>query len=107
MILYQMTQSGSFINSLPIISLYVLAGYRLMPAFQNVYTSRNLLLLAHLLINWLDLKNLEIFKENEKAIGLIKLNNKITLNNICYNYPNTSRTALKEISLSIAAQNQQ
>ena len=105
MILYQMTQSGSFINSLPIISLYVLAGYRLMPAFQNVYTSLTQLTFVGPSLDKLhdDLKNLEIFKENEKAIGLIKLNNKITLNNIYYNYPNTSRTALKEISLSIAA----
>ena len=104
MILYQMTQSGSFINSLPIISLYVLAGYRLMPAFQNVYTSFTQLTFVGPSLDKLhdDLKNLEIFNENE-AIGLIKLNNTITLNNIHYNYPNTSRTALKEISLSIAA----
>ena len=104
MILYQMTQSGSFINALPIISLYVFAGYRLMPAFQNVYTSFTQLTFVGPSLDKLhdDLKNLEIFNENE-AIGLIKLNNTITLNNIHYNYPNTSRTALKEISLSIAA----
>ena len=105
MILYQMTQSGTIINSLPIISLYVLAGYRLMPAFQNVYTSFTQLTFVGPSLDKLhdDLKNLEIFNENEKDIELIKLNNKITLNNIHYNYPNTSRTALKEISLSIAA----
>ena len=104
MILYQMTQSGSFINALPIISLYVFAGYRLMPAFQNVYTSFTQLTFVGPSLDKLhdDLKNLELFNENE-AIGLIKLNNTITLNNIHYNYPNTSRTALKEISLSIAA----
>ena len=104
MILYQMTQSGSFINALPIISLYVFAGYRLMPAFHNVYTSFTQLTFVGPSLDKLhdDLKNLELFNENE-AIGLIKLNNTITLNNIHYNYPNTSRTALKEISLSIAA----
>ena len=104
MILYQMTQSGSFINALPIISLYVFAGYRLMPAFQNVYTSFTQLTFVGPSLDKLhdDLKNLELFNENE-AIGLIKLNNTITLNNIHYNYPNTSRTALKGISLSIAA----
>ena len=39
-----MAQSGSFINSLPIISLYVFAGYRLMPALQQVYASFSQLL---------------------------------------------------------------
>ena len=35
-ILHLMTKKGSFNNALPIISLYVFAGYRLMPALQNV-----------------------------------------------------------------------
>jgi hypothetical protein len=34
-ILYKMSQSGTFSTALPIISLYVFAGYRLMPAAQN------------------------------------------------------------------------
>ena len=39
MILYLMMQKGSFTNALPIISLYVFAGYRLMPAMQQIYTA--------------------------------------------------------------------
>ncbi len=34
-----MKQTGTFIGSLPIISLYALAGYRIMPALQQVYVS--------------------------------------------------------------------
>ena len=34
-----MTTTGSFNNALPIISLYVFAGYRLMPALQQTYAS--------------------------------------------------------------------
>ena len=42
-ILFIMTQTGSFNSALPIISLYVVAGYRLMPALQNIYSSFNLI----------------------------------------------------------------
>ena len=38
-ILYLMATTGSFNNALPIISLYVFAGYRLMPALQQIYSS--------------------------------------------------------------------
>ena len=39
MILYLMGQKGSFNNALPIFSLYVFAGLRLMPAIKEIYAS--------------------------------------------------------------------
>ena len=38
-ILYLISKTGTFNNALPIISLYVYAGYRLMPALQVIYAS--------------------------------------------------------------------
>ena len=38
-ILYLMKKSGNFNNSLPLISLYVFAGYRLIPSIQQIYSS--------------------------------------------------------------------
>ena len=38
-ILYLMTQKGSFNNALPILSLYIFAGVRLMPAIKQIYAS--------------------------------------------------------------------
>ena len=40
-ILYLMAKTGSFSSALPVISLYVFAGYRLMPALQQIYNSIN------------------------------------------------------------------
>ena len=37
--LYLMTQTGNFSDVLPILSLFVFAGYRLMPALQKIYAS--------------------------------------------------------------------
>ena len=39
MMLYLMSQTGGIVNALPIISLYVFAGYGLMPALQSIYAS--------------------------------------------------------------------
>ncbi len=101
-LLYIIKQTGSFANSLPIISLYVFAGYRLIPAFQVIYSSStNLTFVAPTLDKiYDDLKNFKsIEKDQEEKV--IKIKKLISLNNVQYNYPNTSRTTLKNINLSI------
>ena len=105
-VLYLMKGSTSFIGIVPIIALYAFAGYRLMPALQQIYLSvsnlRSVLPALNTIHNDLkNLKNISNLKKGPKET--LPLNNNITLNNICYNYPNTSRTALKEINLIIPA----
>ncbi len=101
-LLYLMLKTGSFNNSLPIISLYVFAGYRLMPALQQVYASLTQLNFVKPSIEKLydDIKNLEPFEQNQDE-GVLLINKSITLKNIYYNYPYSSRTILKDINLSI------
>lgn len=103
-ILYTTAQSGSFNNSLPIISLYALAGYRLMPAVQQIYGSLTQLVFVAPSIAKInnDLKNLKPFNKNQDSDVLI-FNKLITLNHVFYNYPNTSRMALKDITIDIPA----
>ena len=66
-VLYLMVQTGSFNNALPIISLYVFAGYRLMPALQSIYSSLTALTFIGPSIDKLtnDIKNLKPFEENQ------------------------------------------
>ena len=101
-ILYKMIQSGNFNNSLPVISLYVFAGYRLMPALQQIYTSLTQLTFVGPSIDKLhsDLKNLKPLNINHDE-DVLTFNKEINLHHIHYNYPNTSRTALKDINLTI------
>ena len=103
-LLYKMYQTNNFSNSLPIISLYVYAGYRLMPAAQQIYLSFAKLAFVGPSLDNLneDIKNLKLFNKNQDQ-GILSLNKTITLKNIYYNYPNASRTALKDINLSIPA----
>ena len=105
-ILFALTKTGNFNSVIPILSLYILAGYRLLPALQQIYGSLTQLTFVGESLNKLyeDLNNLRAFDINQDQYAM-PLNNKITLKNICYNYPNTSRKALKDINLSIPAKN--
>jgi ATP-binding cassette, subfamily B, bacterial PglK len=105
LILYIMSDGGTLATALPIIALYAFAGYRLMPAIQKIYSSIAILRFAGPAIDALydDIKGLQSFNLNQDQ-EVLKFNKSITLNHIHYNYPNTSRTALKDISLNIPAQ---
>ena len=97
-----MKQSDNFNTALPIVSLYVFAGYRLMPAIQSIYSSFVSLTFVGPAINNLsnDVKKLKSINIDVSKVPL-PLKKLIRLKNIHYNYPNSSRTALKNISFSI------
>ena len=103
-ILYLMSQTGSFGNALPIISLYVFAGYRLMPALQRIYSAFAQLTFVGPSLDKLydDIKNLKPFNTTQDQNVLFSKKS-INLKNIYYNYPNASRTALKNISINTPA----
>ena len=103
-ILYLIAKTGTFNDALPILSLYVYAGYRLMPALQQIYASSSQLTFAGASIDKLysDVKSLNSYKSIQKE-GALFLNKKITLKIIYYSYPNTSRVALKNLNISVLA----
>jgi len=103
LILYMMTKTGSFNNALPIISLYVFAGYRLLPALQIIYSSVAQFTFVGPALDKLyeDMKNLDTSVNQDQ--GILPLNKTITLRNLHYNYPNSSLTTLKDISINIPA----
>jgi ABC-type multidrug transport system fused ATPase/permease subunit len=103
-ILYFISQGGKFAAVLPVLALYALAGYRLMPALQQIYASVTQLRYASPAIEslYLDLKNIK--KVNlEQNENILSFNKSITLNHIHFQYPQASRTALKDIFLTIQA----
>ena len=103
-ILSTMGQSGNFNSILPIMSLYVFAGYRLMPALQQIYGSLTQLTFIGPSLDKLhdDIKSLNPIEGNQD-LGFLAFNEKISLKNIHFDYPNTSRTALKNINFIIPA----
>lgn len=105
--LFLMSQRGNLVDALPIFALYAFAGYRLMPALQQVYVALTQLRFAAPAINALheDLVSLQStnLKTNNASPTSITLSQAISLKNITYYYPNAVTPALKNISLSIAA----
>ena len=104
--LYLMIQRGSLVNVVPIIALYAFAGYRLMPAMQQIYNAISSLRFVDPSISFIfnELKTLQIMKSENDQLKLI-FEKEITLNNISYHYPNSSRAALKNINFKIPARN--
>ena len=114
--LYLMAQGGGFSSALPIISLYAFAGYRLMPALQQIFGAITSLRFSLPALENLhnDLVGLSrsIARpypgERQKKPGhnrnaLMTLRRSISLDNIYYRYPKADQPALQGISITIPA----
>lgn len=101
-ILYFMDQAGSFNNAIPVLSLYIFAGYRLVPALNVIYSSSTSITFIVPSLNKLhdDFKSFKSFNK-EQDRGILSLNAAITLKNINYSYPNSPKKTLQNISLTI------
>lgn len=95
---------------LPMISLYGLAGYRLMPALQVIFQSTATLKhdIAAVDLFYDDIKDMDNvpfdFAEEELVIEKpLPLNESIVLDNICFHYPDVSKLAVSHLSLKIKA----
>jgi len=103
LMLYLIVRS-SIISPLPIIALYVFAGYRLIPALQQIYSAFTQLRFVIPALDALhaDLLNLQPENINFKK-DIIALKQSIILNQIQYSYPNAPKAAIKNLSLIIPA----
>ena len=102
-VLYLMGRNGGLNVALPVIALYAFAGYRLMPALQQMYGSfSQLRYTAHALhALHTDLTNLATVHPANNAAPALLLQRAIDLTNIEFCYPNAAHPALKGISLHI------
>jgi ABC-type multidrug transport system fused ATPase/permease subunit len=101
--LFLIIAGGNFASIAPILSVYAFSGYRLMPALQTTYVAFTQLrfskpALDNLYNDLNKLKN-DTFKINQKK--LIDIQKSITLNNVCFSYPNTDVLALKNLNMEI------
>jgi ABC-type multidrug transport system fused ATPase/permease subunit len=104
-ILYLMSKSGSFTAALPIIALYAFAGYRLMPALQQIYGAFTQLRFARPALNALykDISDLKIQNIKQNDVMPMQFNKSICFNKVSYQYPNAPKLALKNIDINIQA----
>jgi len=104
-VLYLMAESGNFSTALPIISLYAFAGYRLMPALQQIYTAITQLRFVAPALNNLheDLISLELNNPYNSDIEPLEFSQKLLLKKISYRYPGAQKPTLKVTELIIPA----
>ncbi len=101
-VLYLIGKSGNFNNAVPIIALYAFAGYRLMPALQQIYNAIARMRFVGPALEALcnDMINLQTINI-DKNLDQINPQVSISLNKISYQYPNAKQSVLKNINLKI------
>lgn len=102
-VLFFLSGNDGFSSGLPVVAVYALAGYRLMPSLQMVYSSIATLRssLAALDVLYEDLKSLPSFEDNDVIKSEFKLRKKISLKNIYAKYPFAKKMAINGISVEI------
>lgn len=106
--LYLMSKPGGLQEALPVLAVFAFAGYRLMPALQNVYQQLTTLRFAGPALDALhkDLMSLKsgnpsIFHSDKTApLGLAKT---LSLERVNYIYPGAERASVKNVDMEIKA----
>ena len=104
-ILHLMVERGNFAEVLPILALYAMAGYRLMPALQQIYQSVAQLRFVGPALDALhkDLRSLDTAPIQNAHITPLPLRKAIRLQQVSYSYPNAPHPVLNNIDLAIPA----
>ena len=100
LIIYLLYTRENVLDILPLIGLYAMAGYRMLPSAQMVYISVSKLQAVKPSIENL-YKDIKYKNFTKKPVLKFFDGNKIILKNIYYNYPGTKEPVLKNINMSI------
>lgn len=105
MVIYLLSGGNEFAAVLPVIALYAFAGYRLMPALQQIYSSYTAVRHARAALDALysDIVNLSSVSQCDSSPVPLGLRQEIVLSEICYTYPGARGPALQGLSLTIPA----
>lgn len=104
-VLYLMRSKGSFEGALPLIALYAIGSYRLMPALQQVYAHMATLRFAEPALNSLyaDLVQVAPARSGEPTLVPLSVDKSIALREVSYAYPTSKVAAVHNVSLEIPA----
>lgn len=110
-VLYSLRSSGDMGELLPVLSLYVFAGYRLMPSLNEMFTAAVQIRFSSAALDELhaDLMNEDIefdrqvFDMTRESIHRkpLPLRREIALNDVSFTYPNASEASLDSVNLVI------
>lgn len=101
------THDGNLGLILPVLTVYTLAGFRLLPAFQQIFAclaniKGNISAFESIHQDLVDSIQTES-KKQSSGQGFLDLKNEISLKDITFTYPGRSKPALTQLSMSIPA----
>lgn len=103
--LFLIYEEKNFSDMIPLFSLYIFAGYRVMPALQNVYTSYTEIQFVRKGLDsiYKDLKknNFKVYEKQFNSENVVKFEKVIELKNVSFSYSNFRKTMLHNIDLTI------
>jgi ABC-type multidrug transport system fused ATPase/permease subunit len=95
--IYLIKNNQDFISVLPILSFYIFAGYRLLPALQQIYVAISNLSSAKPSLDLLsdEFKKLRLYKQESNCVPM-SITRCISLKNVSFSYPNVNKIVLKK-----------
>ncbi len=103
-ILYNLLRNETFTSALPLIALYAFGGYKILPALQQSYNSiSNLRFAGPALDNLCNELKLNTEVLSYKSVEPLSVQKIISLKNVSYNYPNTKKSSINNVSFEILA----
>ncbi len=106
MALYLMVGPGALQQTLPVLSVYVFAGYRLLPALQQIYAQLSKMRFAGPALDALhrdleDLRSKESTPLSQQFHAPFGIGDSIKLEQVEYTYPNAPQAALNALTFEI------
>ncbi len=106
LVLYLIGRYGGFQEAMPLIALYAFAGYRLLPAFQEIFKNSTQLRFYHAALDSLhgDLASIPSQPETilaRRLPSIQRLTGEIMLDCVHFRYPGADRPTIEGLSLSI------
>ena len=103
--LYLMTKEEGASKTLTVIALYAFAGYRLMPAMQQVFANLTTLRVADSVLDKLyqDMSDFPSKNTQRNKLKPLQLKHCLTLKDVSYSYAGANRAAIREININILA----
>jgi ATP-binding cassette, subfamily B, bacterial PglK len=103
MLLYLLVSRGSIAGAIPLVSLYVFAGYRLLPALQEIFYSATRLRFSLASLNELyrDLADAPCTLPEALRPVPLAFRRVLRLEHVTYVYPQSERRVLDDVSLEI------
>jgi len=107
-ILYMLASNQSLDKIIPVVGLYAFAGYKLMPALQQIYRALSKARFNEAAVDIVarDLDSAYLAKVQNLVKEPLSFKDKIELKNISFSYPDSKEKLLNNLNLSIKANSQ-